>query len=242
MSPLLDTLLPFLFLILLGLIYRLRPAEGFPAEQVRKTIAALALQILFPCMAFRIMSEAPWDWNLIRVPTIAFFCTLGGVLAFALFRKAAGVFTNTSLRPSTWTALALASGWGNVTYLGIPLITAQFPSFIPEHPSRSDRSPAFSRTPAPPLGCVCRTPLGCALAPPRSPHSRDAHRDTQTCEFSASSFDDLCHRTRPTSTQTLAFSSGSPFRRNQTSRAPSSRSRTESCARGRLSHRTPHHF
>jgi len=123
----LGTLLPFLLMIGLGIFYRLRPAPGFSAESLRKHIAAVALHILFPCMAFRIMAQAPWDWDLLRIPLTSLGGTMGGLLLFWLLQRGIQAVRGSSLTPKTWAALALASAWGNFTYLGIPLIQARYP-------------------------------------------------------------------------------------------------------------------
>ncbi|RMF34703.1 MAG: AEC family transporter [Chlorobiota bacterium] len=88
------------------------------SDRIRRIVAETAFVALLPLLTFRSMARAPAGSVLWHVPLVAAL-TIGCVLAVAAFwlqRRA-------DLDPRSRAALLLAAAWGNVTYLGIPVLT-----------------------------------------------------------------------------------------------------------------------
>lgn len=108
---------PILTLLIVGAVYRHFTGVD-NARTVRRAIGHIVFTIFLPALAFHVLSTAPLDTMLITIPIVAgvtLVATLGiGFLIVPTMVKLP--------RPSTG-ALLLACAWGNVTYLGLPLVT-----------------------------------------------------------------------------------------------------------------------
>ncbi|MCX8052035.1 MAG: AEC family transporter [Chlorobi bacterium] len=101
-----------------GIAWR-RIARLPSAEVVRRSVSSLVFYVLLPALTFRSMLHAPLGDVLWKVPLAA---SVGIVVASAI----ALVVTRKQILPHRAAAAALAAGWGNVTYLGIPVLSAAF--------------------------------------------------------------------------------------------------------------------
>lgn len=88
-------------------------------ERIRRPLAEIVFVLLLPLLTFRSMAYAPSSSALWQVPLVAAL-TIGCVLAITSFWLKRRKWVD----PRSRAALLLAAAWGNVTYLGIPVLTA----------------------------------------------------------------------------------------------------------------------
>lgn len=117
----LATLVGMSSIIAIGLLWRLLQG-GEKAEAVRAHLAAAVYAVFLPALVLHVMWKTPVNLDVLRIPVVAVAGVLLSLLAAALIygdgkrvggKKAAG-------------ALLLASCFGNVTYLGLPVLTQTF--------------------------------------------------------------------------------------------------------------------
>jgi len=108
-------------IIAFGLIWRLL-LGGSQAEAVRAHLAKAVYSVFLPALVLHVMWQTPVNLDVLRIPVVAAAGALLSLLVAALIYgdgkrvgggKAAG-------------ALLLAAGFGNVTYLGLPVLTETF--------------------------------------------------------------------------------------------------------------------
>jgi predicted permease len=114
-------------LLALGLIagigsvlrYLLPDLDG---ELARRTIGTLVLNVFLPALVFRVITTASLGPETLQIPLVMLLaillCLAAATLAFRPFR----------LPPQEKGALILASAFGNVTYLGLPVLQGLFPA------------------------------------------------------------------------------------------------------------------
>jgi len=90
-----------------------------PADRIRRGVSTAVFYVLLPLLTFRSMAHAPLDRSLWQVPLVAAITIVSAVgCAYAWLRH------HKHWGPPERSALLLASAWGNVTYLGIPVLSA----------------------------------------------------------------------------------------------------------------------
>jgi len=114
-------LLGMFSIIVVGLGWRLL-LGGKRAETVRAELARAVYAVFLPALVLSVMWQTPVNLDMLRIPVVALAGALLSLLAAALIygdgkrvggKKAAG-------------ALLLAACFGNVTYLGLPVLTQTF--------------------------------------------------------------------------------------------------------------------
>jgi predicted permease len=117
-------LLSFALIIALGLLWRWRQPDAATVETVRASIHTLVFTICLPALCLQVLSRTPLTAGLLRVPLVAAVSIVGGmVLAMAVY----GVLSRRGrVGPRAAGALVLAATFGNVTYLGLPVLTERF--------------------------------------------------------------------------------------------------------------------
>lgn len=108
--------------MLCGLCWRYIPRvpEG---GVMRSAIGSLVMNILLPALTFKVLYKAPIANDIWQVPIIAALsCLFCVALAWLLYSKIIG--KPLGIFPSQQGVLILAAAWGNVTYLGLPVVTA----------------------------------------------------------------------------------------------------------------------
>ncbi len=104
------------FLILSGVLWRLWRPLGSDADQMRQALTSLVYGFLLPALVLLVLWRAPLGMDAVRLAFISASCILAGlVLAWIWFR-----WQRTSSR--TLGTVLLAAGWGNFTYLGLPVL------------------------------------------------------------------------------------------------------------------------
>jgi len=108
-------------IIAAGLVWRII-LGGKSAEVIRSHLAMVVYEVFLPALVLHVMWQTPVSLNLLRVPVVAAVSVLLCLIAAAMIygdgnhfggRRAAG-------------AMLLASGFGNFTYLGLPVLTQTF--------------------------------------------------------------------------------------------------------------------
>jgi predicted permease len=119
-----DILFPFGLIILAGMAFRrIRPA-GMEAGAMSQGINAGVLNLFLPALCIKTMYRSSVDLDALRVPGVAWITTLAALLL------AAGVYAllarKIRLVPQEKGVILLAAAFGNVTYLGLPVLTGLF--------------------------------------------------------------------------------------------------------------------
>lgn len=105
-------------LIVFGVVFRLFTGVDI-ARRTRQLIGSAVFNVLLPILAFHVLSTAPLDDSLITVPI-----TAGLTIVTCLWIASALIPRLMLLPRPSLGALILASAWGNVTYLGLPVVMA----------------------------------------------------------------------------------------------------------------------
>jgi predicted permease len=117
-----DILLPMAALILVGTLWRpLRPM-GLDADTTRKSLTGLVYILLLPALVLDVLWQAPLGLDSLRIVLLAAFGIVSATLLATL------IFRRDRVPDTTRGALILASGWGNATYLGLPVLEQTFGS------------------------------------------------------------------------------------------------------------------
>ena len=115
-----DVLLALGLMALLGSLLRYWLPD-FDVETARRSIGVLVLNVFLPALVFRVICSVPSGPEMVQIPLvmgIGVVCCLG--LALLLFRPLV-------MPAEEKGALVLASAFGNVTYLGLPVLQGLFP-------------------------------------------------------------------------------------------------------------------
>jgi hypothetical protein len=115
-----DVLLALGLIALLGSLLRYWLTD-FDVEAARRNIGVLVLNVFLPALVFRVICSVPSGPEMVQIPLVmamGVVCCLG--LALLLFRPMA-------MPAEEKGALVLASAFGNVTYLGLPVLQGLFP-------------------------------------------------------------------------------------------------------------------
>jgi predicted permease len=114
-----SVLYSFGLIIAAGYAWRFFNPGGLDRHRVRHALSVAVLHFFLPALAFGLVATTPVDRSFIAIPVTAALVTLLCVAAgFALYKLP--MFTRIE-RPA-FGVLVLASAFGNVTYLGLPVI------------------------------------------------------------------------------------------------------------------------
>lgn len=112
----------FFILLVLGTVWRFIPHVP-DADTVRRSLGGVVMNFFLPGLTFSVLYKAPLNSELWQVPAVAIVSVFAALsitfIFFLTIKKKLKGITNKSLG-----ALLLAATWGNVTYLGLPTITA----------------------------------------------------------------------------------------------------------------------
>ncbi len=121
-----DILFPFGLIILAGVAFRrIRPA-GVEAGVMSDAINAGVLHLFLPALCIETIYQSTIDLHAVLIPATAWLTTLAALLL------ATGIYFLLSkkiqLAPQEKGVILLAAAFGNVTYLGLPVLTGLFGS------------------------------------------------------------------------------------------------------------------
>lgn len=118
------TLLSFFLVILTGALFRRFWVGQETADTIRKSINTMVLNLFLPALCLKTIYTATLDRTIFVIPLTAAL-TIIAMLSFSLI-----VFNllerRQLLSPSQKGVLILSSSFGNVTYLGIPVLSSLF--------------------------------------------------------------------------------------------------------------------
>jgi malate permease and related proteins len=104
-----------------GYAWRFFNPGGLDRQQVRHTLSATVLYFFMPALAFGLLATTSIDRSFLLIPLVAIsavvLCTATG---FAVYRL---VPWFRSVPRSAFGVMMLAATYGNITYLGLPIIT-----------------------------------------------------------------------------------------------------------------------
>jgi predicted permease len=119
-----ETLLSFGLIILAGLGFRHLRVGRLDAHVLRDAINILVLNVFLPALSLSAMYEADIGREALLVPATAWVTTL---LTLALSVSVFGYLARrTSLSPEVTGVLVITATFGNVTYLGLPVLRELF--------------------------------------------------------------------------------------------------------------------
>ena len=120
--PITKVLFPFGLIVAAGYLWRFFEPGGLDRHRVRQALNMTVLHFFLPALAFGLIATAKVDRSFLSVPLTAAVVTLACLAAGAAVYRWVPWF-----RAAPRTAigvLLLSSAFGNVTYLGLPVITA----------------------------------------------------------------------------------------------------------------------
>jgi predicted permease len=91
-------------------------------EAARRTIGMLVLNVFLPALVFRVICSVPTGAEMVQIPLVM------GISVACCLALTVLLFCPLGLRSEEKGALILASAFGNVTYLGLPMLQGLFPS------------------------------------------------------------------------------------------------------------------
>jgi len=119
-----NILLSFGFIIIIGIAFRRFRPGGFDADQLRLAINVTVLNIFLPALCVKTLYTSTIDIETFLVPATAWITTIASLLlslgVYSLLEK------RMRLQPSEKGVLVLAATFGNVTYLGLPVLTSLY--------------------------------------------------------------------------------------------------------------------
>jgi malate permease and related proteins len=115
--------LPLALIVLLGALLR---RFGSDMEDKRRTLNVLVLYVFLPALVFHTVMDAQLDRLFIEIPLAAASGVLGCLAAAFL------VFHFLPIPGPTKGAMMLGAAFGNVTYLGLPVLLGTFPGHAAE--------------------------------------------------------------------------------------------------------------
>ena len=104
------------FLILAGVVWRWWRPFDTDADQMRRALTSLVYGLLLPALVLEVLWRAPLGLESLLVAGIAGTCVgMGVALAWVWFKW-------WGAPPKVLGTVLLAAGWGNFTYLGLPVL------------------------------------------------------------------------------------------------------------------------
>lgn len=113
-------LFSFALIVASGYLWRFFEPGGLDRHRLRHALSSAVLHMFLPALAFGLIATARVDRSFVAVPLAAAVVTLAGLGAGALLYWLLPVFGDIA-RPTVG-VLLLSSAFGNVTYLGLPVI------------------------------------------------------------------------------------------------------------------------
>ena len=126
-----DVLLSFGLIIIAGALFRrIRPA-GIDPNDLRTAINACVLNLFLPALCIKTLYQSPVDLETLLVPATAWITTGASLLLAAGIYAALG--KKMHLLPKERGVLLIAAAFGNVTYLGLPVLTNLYGSIAAKY-------------------------------------------------------------------------------------------------------------
>jgi len=120
-NPITKVLFPFGLIVAAGYLWRFFEPGGLDRHRVRHALNMTVLHFFLPALAFGLIATAKVDRSFLSVPLTAAVVTLTCLAAGAALYRWMPWFRDAPR--ATIGVLLLSSAFGNVTYLGLPVIT-----------------------------------------------------------------------------------------------------------------------
>ncbi len=121
-----DILFPFGLIIMTGVVFRRIRPGGVEASVMSAAINAGVLNLFLPALCIKTIYQSTIDLDAVLIPATAWLTTLAALLL------AGGIYSLLSkkiqLTQQEKGVILLAAAFGNVTYLGLPVLTGLFGS------------------------------------------------------------------------------------------------------------------
>ncbi len=104
------------FLILSGVLWRLFRPFGSDADSMRQALTSLVYVYLLPALVLLVLWRAPLGLDALRIAFVSASCILAGIAMAWLWFRWRGADSR------VLGTVLLAAGWGNFTYLGLPVL------------------------------------------------------------------------------------------------------------------------
>jgi malate permease and related proteins len=111
-----EVLLQAAALVLCGIVWRVLKPSGLEADDTRRVLSSLVYGLLLPALVLKVLWTAPLGLDVLRIAALA----AGGIFVGLLL--AAVVYRLWGTPHPAAGALLLATAFGNVTYLGLPVL------------------------------------------------------------------------------------------------------------------------
>ncbi len=119
-----EILLPFGLIIVAGLTFRRLKIGTVDADTIRSSINSLVLNLFLPALCLKTLAISPIGREAALIPLTAWITTAAGLLlGLAVYRLP---LLSSRLSTQERGVLVLSSAYGNVTYLGLPVLTGLF--------------------------------------------------------------------------------------------------------------------
>jgi hypothetical protein len=119
-----DTLFSFVLIILIGVVFRKFGIGKESADSIRRMINITVLNLFLPALCIKTIYTSKIDMEIALVPTAAWITVISTLLFSLGIYTALGKIMN--IKPSEKGVLILSAAFGNVTYLGIPVLTSLY--------------------------------------------------------------------------------------------------------------------
>ncbi len=116
-----SVLYSFALIIAAGYVWRFFDPGGIDRHRLRHALSVTVLNFFLPALAFNLISTAQIDKSFLAIPVTAALVTLIGMAAAYVAYRWLPWFKN--IDRSAFGVMVLAAGFGNVTYLGLPVIS-----------------------------------------------------------------------------------------------------------------------
>jgi len=113
-----ETILQMMALVLLGLGWRWLAPGRLPVGQLRSAITEIVFYLLLPALVLRVLWRTELALPSLGISAVACIGTFGAMLLAILACRSCRI------EPGLSGAAILAASFGNVTYLGLPILTA----------------------------------------------------------------------------------------------------------------------
>lgn len=119
-----NILLPFGLIILIGVIFRRFKIGKLDTDLLRHAINVTVLNIFLPALCIKTIYISKIDKEIILIPATAWISIISAILFAAVIYELLG--KKIHIKPSEKGVLILSAAFGNVSYLGLPVLTGLY--------------------------------------------------------------------------------------------------------------------
>lgn len=121
-----NNLIAFLMIIVCGVFFQWKKPAGVDPDKARHAINTIVIKFFMPALCFKVIATMEINSDVIFFPLSAILTVLSAMLFSYLTYTVLGKFIKVSKKEKG--AAILTSSFGNVTFFGIPILTALYGS------------------------------------------------------------------------------------------------------------------